>query len=246
MARWVLDPGHGGTDPGCSAFGIQEKVWALESALYISKRLTEHGIQNSVTRTIDKTLDSVERTNIIKNSGATKGLSLHLNAASGKGSGFEFIRSLSSDGKFEELLKEEFLKTDMPFRRIFTRANDKGTDYYFIHRLTGNVRMTIVEFGFLDNPKDFALIDTLAERKVFYESVVKAVCKDEKVVYKPFTSTKPAVKPIVKPEPTKPVVSRGIYRVYANGKQVGAFKDPLECVKDLVQKGEKDIKLEKI
>jgi N-acetylmuramoyl-L-alanine amidase len=246
MNTYLLDAGHGGGDPGCNGFGVKEKDLTLEASLYIAKRLNQHGIKTKQTRTTDIELDSVKRTNIIKQSGATKGLSLHFNAFNTKARGYEFIHSIHSDGKFEELLKSEFAKSKIPFRRIFTRKNTQGTDYYFIHRLTGNVKMTIVEFAFLDNKEDFDLINTKAEREFLYEAVVKAVCVDEKVAYIPLSSPKLPVKEVIIPKPAIPSPSRGIYRVYVDNKQVGAFKDPLEFIEDLIKKGTQNIRIEKI
>jgi hypothetical protein len=114
-----------------------------------------------------------------------------------------------------------------------------------MHRLTGaNVRVTIVEFGFLDNAKDFALLDTLAEREVFYEAVVRAVCVDEGKTYKaPAQAIKPVVKPVIKPVVAP---SRGVYRVFENDKQVGAYSDPTDAIKDALKRKIKNIRIELI
>ena len=48
----VIDPGHGGADPGTSANGIVEKDYNLKISKYMSNRLNELGIPNSLTRQI--------------------------------------------------------------------------------------------------------------------------------------------------------------------------------------------------
>ena len=53
----VIDPGHGSSDPGTSANGIVEKDYTLKISQYMKKRLDELGIENSMTRTTDETLE---------------------------------------------------------------------------------------------------------------------------------------------------------------------------------------------
>ena len=57
----VIDPGHGGVDPGTSANGIVEKDYTLKISKYMADRLNELGIENSLTRDSDVTLDSTNR-----------------------------------------------------------------------------------------------------------------------------------------------------------------------------------------
>jgi len=93
----INDGGHGGTDPGAVANGIKEKEFTLEAALYVDKRLKEHGIASGVTRTKDVTLEPNERTAAVRATKAPFGLSHHFNA--GGGAGAEFIHSIHSDGE---------------------------------------------------------------------------------------------------------------------------------------------------
>lgn len=57
----VIDPGHGGEDPGTSANGIVEKDYTLKISQYMAKRLNDLGIENSLTRNSDIALDSNSR-----------------------------------------------------------------------------------------------------------------------------------------------------------------------------------------
>ncbi len=57
----VIDPGHGGSDPGTIANGITEKDYTLKISEYIHKRLNDMSIDNEMTRTGDTSLDSNER-----------------------------------------------------------------------------------------------------------------------------------------------------------------------------------------
>lgn len=57
----VIDPGHGGEDPGASANGIIEKDYTLKISQYMADRLTDLGIENALTRESDVSLDATNR-----------------------------------------------------------------------------------------------------------------------------------------------------------------------------------------
>ncbi|MBT2217814.1 N-acetylmuramoyl-L-alanine amidase [Virgibacillus dakarensis] len=180
MAKWIQDPGHGGTQPGAVANGQQEKEWTLEAALYVDKRLGELGVNSVMTRSTDKTLTSVPRTDIVKSSGAKYCLSHHFNAGGGKGA--ETIHSIFSNGKLAKAIADEIAKAGMPTRRVFSRKGSSGSDYYFMHRLTGSVETVIIEYGFLDS-SDYNKLKDKNLRIKLYEAVIKAVCEWEGVKY---------------------------------------------------------------
>jgi len=57
----VIDPGHGGEDPGASANGIVEKDYTLKISKYMADRLNDLGIENALTRDSDTSLDATNR-----------------------------------------------------------------------------------------------------------------------------------------------------------------------------------------
>ena len=85
--RWkldtvVIDPGHGGKDPGATAHGLYEKNIVLDVAHklgnYIENRL---GIDVVYTRTDDRFIPLEERGHMANEAGAKLFISLHANAA---------------------------------------------------------------------------------------------------------------------------------------------------------------------
>ena len=56
----VIDPGHGGSDPGTSGNGIVEKDYTLKISEYMKNRFDELGIESSLTRTGDTTLNPMK------------------------------------------------------------------------------------------------------------------------------------------------------------------------------------------
>ncbi|MEH7223243.1 N-acetylmuramoyl-L-alanine amidase [Bacillus sp. JJ1566] len=178
---WIQDAGHGGSDPGAVANGNTEKIYTLEAALYVDKRLAEQGIVSDLTRSGDVTVNPEPRTSKVKK--YKKCISHHFNA--GGGSGVETIHSIYSEGKFEQLLIEEFSKAGYPVRPrpVYTRKNSSGGDYYYMHRLTGACRTTILEYEFVDGPQSEKIKDK-TYREGMYECVVRAICREEGVSYR--------------------------------------------------------------
>lgn len=171
----VIDPGHGGIDPGAIGNGIIEKDYVLEVSLYQYNRFKELGVPVKLTRSTDKTLTPNERTSIVRNSGADHCISNHVNASGGTGDGAEVIKSINNNTKLPDLIATNLAASGQNVRRIFSRKGSNGQDYYFMQRETGNVQTLIVEYGFLDSKGDD--VDQLISKKILYaEAVVKAYC----------------------------------------------------------------------
>ena len=78
----VLDPGHGGRDPGAIGVGgLREKDLTLAVALDLRKRLRARGFRVVMTREADDTLSLEERTARAEGAGGDVFISLHANAA---------------------------------------------------------------------------------------------------------------------------------------------------------------------
>jgi N-acetylmuramoyl-L-alanine amidase len=81
VRRIVIDPGHGGKDPGAVGFGLQEKDIVLNVAKKIKKILEEkNGYEVLLTRDSDVSLSLEERTAIANTKEADLFLSIHVNA----------------------------------------------------------------------------------------------------------------------------------------------------------------------
>lgn len=83
IRRVVVDPGHGGHDPGAvGKKGTKEKDVVLEMGLELARILTvEHGLDVVLTRTTDVFVELQERTAIANKVGADIFISIHANAA---------------------------------------------------------------------------------------------------------------------------------------------------------------------
>lgn len=77
----MIDPGHGGVDPGARGHGgILEKNVTLNAARLLGARLTAQGFTVLYTRTADKTVPLVARTAMANAKKADLFISLHCNA----------------------------------------------------------------------------------------------------------------------------------------------------------------------
>ncbi len=81
VKKIVLDPGHGGKDPGAMAFGLKEKDMVLDVAKRLSPILKkELGCEVVLTRKDDTFISLEERTALANTNNADLFISLHINA----------------------------------------------------------------------------------------------------------------------------------------------------------------------
>jgi N-acetylmuramoyl-L-alanine amidase len=82
VSRIVIDPGHGGHDPGAKGKGVTEAELVLDIAMRVEKLLEEvPGVDVILTRRTDDFVPLPERTAIANRQGADLFLSIHANAS---------------------------------------------------------------------------------------------------------------------------------------------------------------------
>jgi LysM repeat protein len=154
----VIDPGHGGDDPGASGNRIIEKDLTLEISKEMYNIFQSLGVPVYITRLDDSTLSPDERTRLILNAFGNDPnvivISNHINA--GGGDGAEIIYALRNKDTLSNLIADEIIATGQNYRKSYQRRlpSDSSKDYYFIHRNTGVTEPIIVEYGFLDSSGD--------------------------------------------------------------------------------------------
>ena len=184
----VIDPGHGGSDPGAVGNGIKEKDYALLISKYMYDRFKSLGVPVSITRTTDLSLSPKERVNKIKsfygNGKDVIVISNHLNA--GNGDGAEIIYALRNNSTLSKKILNEIEKSGQNVRKYYQLRlpSNSSKDYYFIHRDTPNNESIIVEYGFVDSNKD-DVNQIKNNYKDYAEAVVKAICDYKGIKYVP-------------------------------------------------------------
>ncbi len=189
--RVVVDAGHGGTDPGAVYGNKKEKDFNLQAANYIYERLNELGVPVAITRIDDEDIGRNERLRRMLNSFGNDSdviiLSNHINAGGGEGA--EVVYSLRNDDTLSKMILDEIGNKGQIERRVYQRRlpENPSKDYYYIMRETPNTEAVLIEYGFIDNPKDlYKLENNLYD---YAEGVVKAVANYIGVPYIPKEET---------------------------------------------------------
>lgn len=154
----VIDPGHGGLDPGAINGNLKEKDFTLRVSKYMYDKFKSLGIPVKLTRDSDETLSKTERVKRILNSFGNNSdvilISNHINA--GGGDGAEVIYALRNKETLSKSILNNIAKKGQNIRSFYQRRlpSDSTKDYYFIHRETGKLEPVLVEYGFIDSKKD--------------------------------------------------------------------------------------------
>ena len=171
----VVDPGHGGEDPGkVGSNDVLEKDLNLKIAKKVIKLLEKEGVKIVTTREDDnvptsKKEDLEERIELINKTNPKLTVCIHQNSfpnASVKGAQV-FYYTPSEEGKEAATIIQEELRTVDTENQREIKANDT---YYMLKNT--KVPTIIVECGFLTNPEE-------AEKLVndeYQDKLAKAVC----------------------------------------------------------------------
>lgn len=182
----VIDPGHGGNDPGAVSNNIKEKDYTLLISKYMYDRFKELGIPVKLTRDTDVTLSPKERTSKVQSFfGNWKDvivISNHLNA--GGGDGAEVIYALRNTSTLSKKVLDEIEKEGQNVRKYYQLRlpSNPIKDYYFMHRDTPNNETIIVEYGFVDSAKD-DVNQIKNNYEKYAEAVVRAVANYKGIKY---------------------------------------------------------------
>ena len=177
--RIVVDAGHGGSDPGAVSGNLKEKDFTLEAANYMYNRFKELGVPVAITRNTDKTLTRNERLNTMRNTFGNDPnvivLSNHINAGGGEGA--EVVYPLRTSPTLARNILDEIGARGQTKRKIYQRVlpENPSKDYYYIMRETPNTTALLIEYGFIDNPRDQAKLQNNITN--YAEGVVKAVAE---------------------------------------------------------------------
>ncbi|HEY8463502.1 MAG TPA: N-acetylmuramoyl-L-alanine amidase [Bacillota bacterium] len=180
--RVIIDPGHGGYDPGAkSESGLLEKDLNLDIALHLKKQLSRVGIYTELIREDDqdfaeavdcttrKQRDLAYRLKLIQQSKADLLVSIHANTFSDrffKGAQTFFKPGDQKSQQLATILQDNLAKTLGPNQR-----KPKPGDFLILREV--KIPAVIVETGFLSNPEEARLLATSAYR----EKVATAICQ---------------------------------------------------------------------
>lgn len=181
MTELIIDCGHGGNDHGASFKDRLEKDYNLINGLYLFNRFNQLKIDCVMTRDKDTTLENGTRVATAKTGKFC--ISNHLNATvDHRAQHGEVIHSIFSNGRWANIIRDEWEKIGQP-TKVYSRANNKKEDYFYMHRLTGKTETLIVEYCFIDNDEDFThYMENMTD---YLEGVVKSYCRYQNKTYTP-------------------------------------------------------------
>lgn len=202
----IIDPGHGGTDPGAVAGGKQEKDFTLMMSLYQYERAKEMGWRVGITRRDDSSLNLEQHASRVTISRARFCLCNHINAEAGLGA--EAYHSLRHSPAFASAVMAELKAVGAGEHGVGVKTKESkkypGRDYYRMH-YTDITETIITEYGYIDNPKNLTML--VDNWKKYAEAALKGTAKHAGLKYTP-PGTAPAVtKPQPPADPTGVVIN---------------------------------------
>ena len=178
----IIDPGHGGKDPGRVSGTEYEKHWALKVSLALADELRRRGYPVELTRTDDSYPELVERAAFSNSRERLAFVSIHFNASESDASGIETYFAWPREP--ETMARLALRHNAPPDRQIMdgrsrqlaervqasvtaaTGARDRGVLNNTSHAVTRRTEAPsiLVECGFLTNAAELALIQTDEDR----------------------------------------------------------------------------------
>ena len=171
----IIDPGHGGKDPGAVSGQAVEKTIALKVTQLVKQKLEADGAKVLLTRTGDTypTLD--DRPKFATNHYGEMFISIHANAASSTSAkGTETYYSITSnDNEKEDLVLATNINNQIVKNANMNNRGVKRADYKVIKGLT--IPAVLVELGFVTNAEDRTKLISDQYVEIFAQSIYNGI-----------------------------------------------------------------------
>lgn len=151
----VIDPGHGGHDPGATSYlGYYEKEINLSISRKVVSCLTQQGVKTTMTRNSDTFVELNDRADIANRAGADLFVAIHADSNGDRlhrGYTVYVARSASwSSKKAGQNIESSMANTGMSSKGM------RNADYRVLVRT--KCPAVLVECGYLSNPSEAALL----------------------------------------------------------------------------------------
>jgi N-acetylmuramoyl-L-alanine amidase CwlD len=163
----VIDPGHGGSDPGArGTTGVQEKIINLSIAQKLVGLLEEAGATVILTRSGDQTVNNQQRVDLANNAGADLMISIHANAFfNPESNGTETFYCAKNQNSAASRLLALQLQRELVAAIELRNRGVKSSSFFVLNKV--NLPAALVEVAFLSNPTEEAiLLDPGAQSRV--------------------------------------------------------------------------------
>ncbi len=170
----VIDPGHGGPDPGAIGIGgLRETDVVLEVSKLVKKLLSEKGVKVRLTRTNEVDLDLPPRVSIANRTNADIFVSIHANASRGKRRDINGLETFYYSGWRGRLLAKQIQKQIL---KVSPGSPDRGVRQgrYFVIKNT-SMPAVLVEIGFLTGRLDSRRLKKTIHRRRMAYAITKGI-----------------------------------------------------------------------
>ena len=170
----VIDPGHGGSDPGAVGInGLRETDIVLEVSKSVSELLTKKGVKTILTRSYERTVDLQPRVTKANNSKANAFVSIHANATRGKQKDVNGLETYYYSGYKGYSLAKNIQKQILI---ISPQSPDRGVrrSRFYVIRKT-SMPAALVEIGFVTGRYDSALLSQKTYRDKMSFAIAKGI-----------------------------------------------------------------------
>lgn len=176
--RIMIDPGHGGSDPGAMGNGLKEKDLTLD----IAKRVTQHlsnrylDVHVRMTRETDVYLTLNERTQMANQWPADFFLSIHINAAADPAAnGFESYVYNKPGCCATSLAKQQVIHPYIVQQMKFKDRGMKRANFHVLRETT--MPSILLENLYISNPGDAAKLANPQFREQLARAIADGVAK---------------------------------------------------------------------
>jgi N-acetylmuramoyl-L-alanine amidase len=201
-----LDPGHGGKDPGYHVGANQEKKYTLLLAQELRQQLKRAGLEVTLTRSTDTSVDLPERPELAKKRSADLFVSLHFNAAPSSASTVQGAEvycltpagAPSSNAQGEGAGAGWFAGNRLNEKNMFlayqvqkSLAKNLGAEDRGVHRARFAVLRdavmpaVLIEGGFMSHPAEGRKIFDAAYRREMAKAIVEGLLAYKRAVEQP-------------------------------------------------------------
>jgi len=155
-ATFILDPGHGGSDPGAVSGSREEAADVLRLSLRVGQLIASAGETAAFTRVTDKKVTLDERTNMANAGTFSYFLSIHRNSGGGVGIETYYHSDLSASSTAAKLATN--VQNQMWNSGVWTK--NRGVKQYNFHVCReADMPAILAEVGFVDSSVDNTIFD---------------------------------------------------------------------------------------
>lgn len=216
----VIDPGHGGKDPGAVAYGLRESDVVLKLAHMVRDELSSYDADVRMTRDKDFFVELSERAAFANRLGAALFVSLHCNAGGGQGfESYVYTNPSTASVSYQHVIHNEVMAY---LNKYSIKDRGKKRANLAVCRET-KMPAVLLENLFIDNQRE----NTLLRDDAFLKGLARAIaCGIAKALG---LRAKEQPKPAQKPQPPQrpdvsPWAKEAVEWVKQTGLMVG-FED---------------------